>query len=586
MNYGAEDIVRQLRLGEDSRWEFKQIEFRGNRPHSPKRDSLANELAAFANGHGGVLLCGVTDAGEVQGMTREQLDAIEQLIFQICTDSIKPTIEIDVRRFEIDDKALLSVAVPAGYTLHDSPDGTYRRIGSSVQKMTNDERLRLAQQRGQARFLWFDEQIVPNTGFATLDEALWKPLLSAEGALDPESALAKLALLAPDTAGIARATVTGVLLCTQNPEARLPNAVITATHYRGKDRASGQLDAQEITGPLNRQIADAMAFAVRNMRVAARKEPARVDMPQYSERALFEALVNAVAHRDYSMRGSEIRLSMFEDRLEIQSPGALPNNLTVESMATRQATRNQILTSVLGRMPVGGVRGSEERRYFMERRGDGVSIILRETRELCGRLPEYRLIDESEVRLVIPAALQEQSPARVVVTVRCAGEPLGNVDLLALFPNNTWKRAKTDECGEAILDLYTTHLPMTVFVAAPGFAACVQRDWTPAERPLCLELDAVPPGGGAVIFPEATGYLPGLAGRLNPILDSLDRTYLYASNIAIDQGQAQPVSFLIGEDLRLTDADGNELWARIVAMAGRSALVEYRPFSKGESHAR
>ena len=124
------------------------------------------------------------------------------------------------------------------------------------------------------------------------------------------------------------------------------------------------------------------------MRVAARKEPARVDMPQYSDRALFEALVNAVAHRDYSMCGSRIRLSMFEDRLEIQSPGSLPNNLTVDSMATRQAARNQTLTSMLGRMPVEGIQGSEDRRYFMERRGDGVPIILRETRGLCGRPPE------------------------------------------------------------------------------------------------------------------------------------------------------------------------------------------------------
>ncbi len=73
MNYGTEDIVRQLRLGEDSRWEFKQIAFRGGHPHSPKRDSLANELAAFANGHGGVLLCGVTDARRVA----KQLDGRE-----------------------------------------------------------------------------------------------------------------------------------------------------------------------------------------------------------------------------------------------------------------------------------------------------------------------------------------------------------------------------------------------------------------------------------------------------------------------------------------------------------------------------
>ena len=88
--------------------------------------------------------------------------------------------------------------------------------------------------------------------------------------------------------------------------------------------------------------------------------------------------------------------------------------------------------------------------------------------------------------------------------------------------------------------------------------------------------------GGAVIFPEETGCLPGLRGRLNPIRDTLDRTRLYASNIAIDQGRPQPVAFVLGEDLRLTDADGNELWARIVAIEGESALVEHRPYSEGD----
>ena len=86
--------------------------------------------------------------------------------------------------------------------------------------------------------------------------------------------------------------MTGLLLCSRAPEEWLPNAVITATHYRGMDRASGQLDAQTITGPLSRQIAEAVAFAVRNMRVGSYKGPARIDLPQYSERALFEAIVN------------------------------------------------------------------------------------------------------------------------------------------------------------------------------------------------------------------------------------------------------------------------------------------------------
>ena len=87
--------------------------------------------------------------------------------------------------------------------------------------------------------------------------------------------------------------------------------------------------------------------------------------------------------------------------------------------------------------------------------------------------------------------------------------------------------------------------------------------------------------GGSVIFSEATGCVPGLNGRLNPIRDTHDRTYLYASNIAINEGEQQPVHFIPGEDLRLTDAEGTELLVRIVDIVGRSALVEYRPYPWG-----
>ena len=75
---------------------------------------------------------------------------------------------------------------------------------------------------------------------------------------------------------------------------------------------------------------------------------------------------------------------------------------------------------------------------------------------------------------------------------------------------------------------------------------------------------------------EATGCVPGLNGRLNPIRDTHDRTYLYASNIAINEGEQQPVHFIPGEDLRLTDAEGTELLVRIVDIVGRSALARPR----------
>ena len=174
-------------------------------------------------------------------------------------------------------------------------------------------------------------------------------------------------------------------------------------------------------------------------------------------------------------------------------------------------------------------------------------------------------------RMLRAASFPDSSHA---ISVFAAGQPIAGAKVLALFPNKTWKRATTSENGETIVGLHSVHLPMTVFVAAEGFAAHLEQDWTPAERALHIQLSPLL-DGGSVIFPEATGTLPGLTGRLNPVRDTHDRTYLYASNIAIDEGRQQPVHFVPGEEMRLTDADGLEMRVRIVDIVGRSALVEY-----------
>ena len=575
MTYSDEHVRHLLKRVEDSELEFKAVVFKDNQPTSPKRDDWADEISAFANTRGGVILCGVNDDGEILGMSRRKAKALEQLLAEVCSDTINPPVPAHIYcREPIEDTTILLVEVPQGYALHEGSRGRFCRVGSHTRRMGSEEAMRLAQRRGQARFQWFDEQPMPDTSFHTLSETLWKTLLSAEGAADPKTALEKLALLAPDENNTMRATVAGVLLCSEHPEEWLPDACITATRYRGEDSASDQIDAQEITGSLDRQIAAAMNFVVRNMSVAARKTPARVDLPQYSTRAVFEALVNAVVHRDYTIRRSRICLSMFSDRLELQSPGSLPNSLTIENMSARPITRNPTLALMFMRTRVNGIPGSEKRVHLMERRGDGVPIIQRETRQLCGQLPVYDLIDGADLRLTLSAAPQQQSPAQPTITVHSAGKELGEADVLALFPNHTWQRATTNAQGHAHLHLHSSHLPMTVFAAARGYAACIEHDWIPAERPLTLEMIPLS-DGGAVIFPEDEGPVPGLNGRLNPVRDPLDRTYLYASKIAINEGRAQPVYFLLGEELRLTDADGNERWVRIIDIAGRSALVEY-----------
>lgn len=388
--FSVDDIRRQLLLGEASDWEFKQIELQADRPKRPRRDDLADEIAAFANADGGVLLCGVTDDGNIPGMSRKQLDNLERQVSEICSDSIKPPIRPRIYRLALKEGfPFLLVEIPEGHSQHERPGGSFYRTGSTKRRIMSDERLRLAQKRRQTRNLSFDKQAVSDTGFRTLEESLWKPLLSQRSASAPELALQWLGLLVRDNEHVLRATVARVLLCTESPEEWIQCARITATFYRGATRASGQIDAQTITGPLDRQIAMAASFAIRNMRTGAHKAVGRIDLPQYSDKALFEATVNAVAHRDYSIRGSAIRLAMFEDRVEINSPGSLPNNLTTDSIYYRTSTRNEVIVSVLGRMPVGDIPGSGHRKYFMERRGDGIPIIVEETEALNGVEPKY-----------------------------------------------------------------------------------------------------------------------------------------------------------------------------------------------------
>ena len=180
-------------------------------------------------------------------------------------------------------------------------------------------------------------------------------------------------------------------------------------------------------------------------------------------------------------------------------------------------------------------------------------------------------------RMVADMARPGTPPSVCVTTSQ--GKPIPRADILALFPNKTWKRGTSAEDGWATFQLHTGELPMTLFIAAPGYAAQVQHGWVPDRGVLRAELSSLHTGGSA-IFPSATGNIPGLVGRLNPIMDARERTFLNADNIAINGGQQQPVPFDLGEELHLTDAEGNERLVRIINILGRSILVQYRAHSR------
>ena len=407
----VEELLRQIRLGEDSAIEFKTIRFQGERIVGPKRDVLADELAAIANsGRAGVLVFGVDDkTRDINGIPVEHLDTVERFILEICEHSIEPPLHFYTFRLELPDllgepQPVLKVEIPRSLFVHRSPGGYFRRVGSSKRPISPDVLARLFQQRSQARLIRFDEQPVPETRFQDLDEALWRRFLGTRTD-DPVVILRKMKILTEEESGEERVSVAGILMCSRRPAQWLPSAFIQAVHYRGLRQDSNyQFDAQEIHGPVDEQVRTALKFVQRNMRVAARKMPARVEIPQFSLQAVFEAVVNAVAHRDYSVHGSKIRLFLFDDRLELYSPGSLPNTITIDSLALRQSTRNELLTSLLAKCALEDLSDQAGRMFLMEKRGDGVPIILDETARLAGELPEYRLLDDAELLLTIPSA--------------------------------------------------------------------------------------------------------------------------------------------------------------------------------------
>ena len=147
----------------------------------------------------------------------------------------------------------------------------------------------------------FDESVVPRTSPEHLDEELTRRFLREDAELT-EDTLHKLRIVAADEEDVVRLTLAGVLLCTREPQQWMPHAYVQAVSYAGeRTDVNYQTDARDIEGPLDEQVAEALHFVRRNMLVRATKITARVDLPQFSERAVFEALVNAVAHRDYSM---------------------------------------------------------------------------------------------------------------------------------------------------------------------------------------------------------------------------------------------------------------------------------------------
>ena len=412
---GKEELLQKISLGEDSLLELKAVTFRGGRIDGPRRDDLADDLAGIANSRDAVVVLGVDDTTrEILGIPVERLDAVEAFVRELCNDSITPpltmsTIRMTLPSLDGSDRAVLRIDVPRSLFIHRSPRGYFHRVGSSTRQLSPEALGRLMQQRSQSRLIRYDENVVATAALEDLDRGLVERFRGRQSSDTFEVLLHKLAMARNDDRGMLRPTVTGVLLGTPEPQRWVPNAFIQAVAYRGTtvvpgaDATNYQLDAADIYGPLDAQVRDACSFVRKNMRIGASKTEGRTDHPQYDMPAVFEALVNAVAHRDYSMYASKIRLRMFADRLEIFSPGALANTMDVESLAFRQSARNEAIASLLAKIQFTDRDAwiGSSRQAMMDKRGEGVSVILDRSERNAGLRPAYVLHGDSELQLTI-----------------------------------------------------------------------------------------------------------------------------------------------------------------------------------------
>jgi ATP-dependent DNA helicase RecG len=342
-------IEQRLRLGEDSRTEFKSVVRGGFRMSPQELKTLATEIVAFANARGGQVFIGIEDDGTVTGVGDvKQADHLMLQVVQACQTHVQPAIWCPVTKVEIGGQRLLVVDVPAS-----SPDRPYRaghvfyiRDASQSREATRDELVRLLQSQN----VYFDETPVDGSTLDDLDPDAIDVFLRAHyepGATARRSHYLH-ALKCLDAGDVP--TGAGILLFGREPQRWFPDARISAASFDGEQMSGTFSDRREIEGRLLDQLDAAMTFLARRVPAPAKVEGwDRVDLG-IPEPVLREAVLNAVTHRDYRA-ASQVRVFVFRDRVEVFNPGLLLNHLTLDSIRLAGITqrRNPVIAALLAR---------------------------------------------------------------------------------------------------------------------------------------------------------------------------------------------------------------------------------------------
>jgi len=335
------ELLDLLAKGEDSTRQFKK--------DITNADSLAAEMIAFSNSLGGKILIGINDDGTIAGLTSEDIRRINQLISNTASQNVQPAINPVTENIKTDDGLVMLIDIPAGINkpYQDKNGVFWVKSGADKRRATSREEIQRLFQK--SNLIHADEIPVPGVTVADLDldyfknyfqerfgETLDNQKLPLPKILDNMNLLKDGAL-----------TVAGILLFVKSPQFKLPTFIVKAGAFDANDLSTTNYnDSRDIVGKLADVFQQTVYFILSNLRhIQGDQGINSVGIPEIPHESIEELVANALIHRDYFI-SAPVRVFVFRNRVEIISPGHLPNNLTVENIkAGNSNTRNPVLAS-------------------------------------------------------------------------------------------------------------------------------------------------------------------------------------------------------------------------------------------------
>jgi ATP-dependent DNA helicase RecG len=333
------EIHREISLGEDSSRQFKE--------KLNNAVQIAVEMCAMSNSSGGIIYLGIKDDNSVLGLSQSEIHTYNQFISAAANEHIRPAIYPQTQSIQIDDKIILLVEISEGTSKpYCDKDGIYWvKSGSDKRKASPQELLRLFQQSTQI----FLDETTTSANIADIDLPkfyLFFEKLKGHIFLETDLKLERV-LINMNLAKDEKLTLGGLLLFGNNVQKVKPYCIIRAVNFYGNEISEDRfIDKRDCVGTLEEQYKSAMVFLKNNLsHIQTEASFNSTPVLEINEKALEEAVVNALLHRDYS-KNAVVRLFIFKDRIEIISPGSLPNHLSIENIKNGNSVmRNPVLTS-------------------------------------------------------------------------------------------------------------------------------------------------------------------------------------------------------------------------------------------------